>query len=203
VLEAALQIVDEQGLDGLTMRRLGAALGVDPMTVYHYVPDKSALFDGLVESVYAEIVIPSPTGVWVDDLRAIARSTRTALLAHPHLISVIGSRPPITEAAFDLMEAVTAIGLRAGFSEQHAADLFDCTGRLVVGHVLAEAGPPASQVSGGEDEHSKAQSGLPVDRYPCLATVQGAGVAHDTERIFELGLDGLVAVFNRQREPPG
>src|ERR1700679_3845351 len=70
VLEAALRIVDEQGLERLTMRRLGAELGVDPMTVYHHVPDKAALFDGLVELVYSEVSSPARTGDWPDDFRA-------------------------------------------------------------------------------------------------------------------------------------
>src|ERR1700727_1766097 len=77
VLEAALRIVDEQGLERLTMRRLGGELGVDPMTVYHHVPDKAALFDGLIERVLAEIKIPVATGDWQHDLRTIVEEART------------------------------------------------------------------------------------------------------------------------------
>jgi TetR/AcrR family transcriptional regulator, tetracycline repressor protein len=189
-----MTIVDEHGLEALTMRRLGAALSVDPMTIYHHVPDKAALFDGLVERVFAQIVLPPPTGCWQEDLRAIARSARATFLSHPDLVALVGTRPPITEPAFDLVEAATTIVLRAGLGEQQAADAFDCVGRLVIGHVLAEAGtPPGREVSGGEEEHREAQNALPAERYPSIAAVERAGVQHDPERLFELALDGLIA----------
>lgn len=184
------------------MRRLGAALSVDPMTIYHHVPDKAALFDGLVEQVFAEIVVPSPTGRWPDDLRAIARAARATFLAHPELVGLAGTRPPVTAPAFDLVEAITAIALRAGLAEQAAADAFDCIGRLVIGHVLAQAGrPPGGEVGGGEQEHRQAQGSLPAERYPSIAAVERAGVRHDPDRLFELALDGLLAALSSPAGP--
>jgi TetR/AcrR family tetracycline transcriptional repressor len=201
VLETALRIVDEQGLERLTMRRLGAELGVDPMTVYHYVPDKAALFDGLIERVFAEIQIPNPTGDWKHDLRAIVVQARTALLAHPHTVILLGTRPPISEPAFALVEAITAILLAGGFTEEQAADGFDCAGRMLIGHTLAETGrPPGGDVSRGETEHRDAQAALADGRYPALAAVQRAGVQHDPQRLFERALDGLLLGLQAQRD---
>ena len=202
ILAAALKIVDEHGLERLTLRRLGTDLGVDPMAVYGHVPDKAALFDGLVELVLAEIELPARTGQWDADLRAVARAARTTVLAHPHVVPLLGTRPPITEPAFALVEAITSILLAAGLSEEQAADGFDCVGRLVIGHALAEAGrPPGGDVDGGEDEHRRAQETLPTDRYPALARVQRAGVRHDPDRLFELALDGLVLVLEDRHAP--
>jgi TetR/AcrR family transcriptional regulator, tetracycline repressor protein len=193
ILAAALRIADQHGLEGLTMRRLGAELGVDPMAVYGYVPDKAALFDGVVELVLTEIRLPARTGVWAEDLRAVARAARTTVLAHPHVVPLLGTRPPITEPAFALVEAVTSILLEAGLSEEQAADGFDCLGRLVIGHALAEVGRPlGGNVDGGEEEHRQAQETLPTEHYPALARVQRAGVRHDPDRLFELAVDGLV-----------
>jgi len=175
------------------MRRLGAELGVDPMAIYGHIPDKAALFDGLIEYVLAEIEVPAPTGDWAKDLRAVARAARTTLLAHPHVVPLLGTRPPVTEPAFALVEAITSILLSAGFTEEQSADGFDCAGRLLVGHVLAEAGrPPGGDVGGGEEEHRRAQQTLPATRFPALARVQHAGVHHDSNRLFELALDGLI-----------
>jgi TetR/AcrR family transcriptional regulator, tetracycline repressor protein len=195
-----LRIVDEHGLERLTMRRLGAELGLDPMAVYGHIPDKAALFDGLIESVLAEIEVPASTGDWVEDLRAVTRAARTTLLAHPHVVPLLGTRPPVTEPAFALVEAITTILLSAGFTEEQSADGYDCAGRLVVGHVLAEAGrPPGGDVDGGEEEHRRAQQTLSVTRFPALARVQHAGVRHDPNRLFELALDGLILTLSAHR----
>jgi AcrR family transcriptional regulator len=193
ILAAALRIVDANGLDQLTMRRLGAELGVDPMTIYGHVPDKTALFDGLVELVLAEVTLPGRTGEWARDFRAAAHAARATLLAHPHLIPLLGTRPPVTEAAFTLWESLTAILLGAGLSEEQAADGADCLGRLLIGHALAEAGRPSGgDVGGGEEEHRQAQAALAAARYPALARVRQANIVHDPGRLFELALDGLI-----------
>jgi TetR/AcrR family tetracycline transcriptional repressor len=200
VLAAALDIVDREGLEQLTMRRLGRCLGVDPMAVYGHVADKAALFDGLVELVLAEIMLPEPTGRWEVDLRQIARSARATLLAHPQVITLLGTRPPVTEAAFAMIEAVTSVLLDAGFSEQQAADGFDCLGRLLVGHALAEAGtPPGGDVSGGEDEHQQAQQTLSAARYPALNRIERAKVRHDPDRLFARALDGWLLSLTQSR----
>ena len=188
-----MRIVDGGGLQRLTMRRLGAELGVDPMAIYSHIPDKAALFDGLTERVLAGIELPAPTGDWVADLRAVTRAARTTMLAHPAVVPLLGTRPVVTEPAFALVEAITAMLLSAGFTEEQSADGFDCVGRLLVGHVLAEAGqPPGGDVDGGEEEHRRAQQTLPAERFPALARVQRAGVAHDAGRLFDLAIDGLV-----------
>jgi len=182
------------------MRRLGTELGVDPMTIYGHLSDKAALFDGLIELVLAEIEMPPPTGAWAEDVRALARAARTTVLAHPHVAPLLGTRPPITQPAFALVEAITAILLDAGLTEEQAADGYDCLGRLIIGHALAEAGrPPGGEVGGGEQEHQQAQEILPPDRYPALARVQRAAVRHDPNRLFELALDGLLLALSARR----
>ena len=193
ILAVALRIVDANGLEQLTMRRLGAELGVDPMTIYGHVPDKTALFDGLVELVLAEVTLPGRTGEWAHDFRAAAHAARATLLAHPHLIPLLGTRPPVTQPAFTLWESLTSILLDADLSEEQAADGTDCLGRLLIGHALAEAGqPPGGDVGGGEEEHRQAQAALTAARYPALSRVRQANIVHDPGRIFELALDGLI-----------
>ena len=193
ILAAALRIVDANGLEQLTMRRLGAELGVDPMTIYGHVPDKTALFDGLVELVLAEVTLPGRTSEWAHDFRAAAHAARATLLAHPYLIPLLGTRPPVTQPAFTLWESLTSILLEGGLSEEQAADGADCLGRLLIGHALAEAGqPPGGDVGGGEDEHRQAQAALAAARYPALSRIRQANIVHDPARIFELALDGLI-----------
>jgi TetR/AcrR family tetracycline transcriptional repressor len=212
ILAAALTIADADGLEQLTMRRLGAELNVDPMTIYGHVPDKTALFDGLAELVIAGVELPVRTGVWEADFRAAAHAARATLLVHPHVIPLLGTRPPVTQPAFTLWEWITAILLGGGLSEEQAADGTDCLGRLLIGHALAETGrPPGGDLGGGEEEHRQVQAALPAERYPALSRVQQAGVHHDPGRLFDLALDGLIlALQSRCREgqarhtvPPG
>lgn len=198
ILTAALRIVDEQGLGRLTMRRLGAELGVDPMTVYHYLPDKSALFDGLVERVHGEVQIPPLAGKWRQDLTALAAAYRQTLLTHANVMPLLATRPPVTEAAFALIEAAIGILRDGGFSEQDAADGVDCVGRLVVGMALAEGGVPPGDIGGGEVEHVEAQRALSPQRFPHLAAVERANVSYDPDRLFRLALDGLILSLARR-----
>ncbi len=139
------------------------------------------------------VTLPGRTGHWGHDFRAAAHAARTTLLAHPHLIPLLGTRPPVTQPAFTLWESLTSILLDAGLSEERAADGTDCLGRLLIGHALAEAGqPPGGDVGGGEEEHRQAQAALAAARYPALSRVQQANIVHDPRRIFELALDGLI-----------
>jgi AcrR family transcriptional regulator len=199
-LAAALRILDADGLSALTMRRLGADLGVDPMTIYHHLPDKAALFDGLVGEIYAEIEIPERTGDWAADLRRLADVARATFLAHPEALPLLSTRPPVTESAFRLVETVTAILLDAGFSPQRAMDGFDCIGRLVIGHTLAEGGQVqdlgANRVN---DDHAAAQSELSLDDYPAIAAVERAGVEHDPDRLFDLAFRGLLIALGDEQ----
>ena len=181
------------GLDQLTMRRLGAELGVDPMTIYEHVPDKTALFDGLVELVLAEVTLPGRTGHWGHDFRAAAHAARATLLAHPHLIPLLGTRPPVTQPAFTLWESLTSILLDAGLSEELAATGPTASaGSSSAMHSPKLASPSAVTWGGGEEEHRQAQAALAAARYPALSRVQQANIVHDPRRIFELALDGLI-----------
>src|SRR5215207_5110281 len=87
ILEAALGIVDDEGLEAMTMRRLAATLGVNPMSIYHHLPNKAAVFAGLAELVFADVDSPDPGDAvgWQVQLKDAARAYRNAIRAHPNL----------------------------------------------------------------------------------------------------------------------
>ncbi|GGL94106.1 TetR/AcrR family transcriptional regulator [Nakamurella endophytica] len=200
VLDAALAIVDRDGLAGLTMRRLGAELHVDPMAVYRHVGDKSGLYDGLVERAFAGVELPARTGHWAEDFAAVVRALRAALLRHPDVAALVGTRPPATPAAFAVVEAAVRVLLDGGSSAEDAADAVDCAGRMVVGHVLADgARSPVAGLDGGEKAHESAQQELNPAVFPGLAAVAHAGVEHEADRLFELALAGLLREVQDRR----
>jgi AcrR family transcriptional regulator len=96
VLDAALDLVDRDGVAALSMRRLGAELGVEAMTLYHYLPNKDALLDGIVERVMAQADTTLTSGPWDRALTDYARSLRATLLRHPGAALIVATRPAVT-----------------------------------------------------------------------------------------------------------
>ena len=88
ILKTAVRFIDDKGLRELTMRRLGAELGVEAMSLYRYVPGREALLDGVVETVIAEMyddpdVVTVPRDGWQDFLQRLAHGVRRVALTHP------------------------------------------------------------------------------------------------------------------------
>src|SRR5690348_12503878 len=100
VLSTALRLIDEAGVDALSMRRLGRALDRDPMRLYRFAASKEELLDGVVELVLSELEIPPrQAGDWDDVLRRTARRFRQIALAHPHVVPLLVTRPLATPLA--------------------------------------------------------------------------------------------------------
>ena len=121
ILDAALELVDSEGLRALSMRRLGAALGVEAMSLYHHFPSKEELLDGLVATVLSEVPLPeaTPTG-WEDAVRYGFGAFRRILLAHPELFPLIANRPPVQRETLVVVARAFAILEAAGFEPLQA-----------------------------------------------------------------------------------
>ena len=96
VLAAALELIDRDGAEGLSMRRLARALHRDPMVLYRHAPNKAALLDGVAEIVLAQLKVDAADPDWAGELRAIARDYRALALAHPHVVPLLVTRPLAT-----------------------------------------------------------------------------------------------------------
>jgi AcrR family transcriptional regulator len=145
VCKAALALVDEEGLDALSMRRLGARLGVEAMSLYRHVRGKSDLLDALHAAVLGDIDPPSfkRTG-WRAILRGVAAGLRGALLRHPNVIPLFATRPVRAPEARAPVEQVRGALEREGFSKGDARRALIVVGVFTLGHTLGEAhGEPA------------------------------------------------------------
>src|SRR5205807_8274563 len=92
IVEAAVGLIDGEGLDALSMRRLGAALGVEAMSLYRHFPSKAALLEAVVARLLAELPVPAPTAArWQDAFRALARAYRVLLTRHPNAIPLLAT----------------------------------------------------------------------------------------------------------------
>ncbi|MER5636622.1 TetR/AcrR family transcriptional regulator C-terminal domain-containing protein [Kitasatospora sp. NPDC002227] len=197
ILDAALGLVDRDGLKGLTMRSLGEELGVEAMTLYHYVPNKDALLDGLVEQVFTAAT-PAMDGAadWRAALHAYATALREGLLRHSAVLPLATSRPAVTPATLDDIEALLRLLVAGGFSLGRALHALNSLAVFVIGHATAEA-----RIVVGAEEAGGADwlAALEAERYPLLIRAAGEGVGADDGERFAFALDALLLGFEALR----
>lgn len=184
VLRAAVDLVDREGVEALSMRRLGLQLGVEAMSLYRYVPSKADLLDGIHETILAEVVVPPAGREWKKTARRYARAFRSALVAHPNALALFATRPAVTSASLRHVEGGFALLRSAGFDISDAVSAFQVLVSFVVGHSLASHAPAR------DDERSPLDYGeLEPSQFPAL--VQAASVLgnRDLDKEFEFGLD--------------
>ena len=190
VADAALALVDEQGLEALTMRRLAESLGVGTMTLYGYVRDKDELLDAVVEAATSRDPFRRVDGPWQERLRALARQSHAGLIRHPALVELRLRRPILTPGAFRVTELAFEALLEAGFSRPEAARVFRVFFLYVFGSAAfnqPELSAPVRAATRG------AIASLPEDEYPLLSgSADAVAVTTGGAEQFEYGLELLI-----------
>lgn len=207
VLAAALEIIDGEGVEALTMRRLARALGRDPMTLYRHAPNKAALLDAVAETVLARLEVERADPDWAGQLRAVARGYRRLALAHPRVVPLLVTRPLATPLALRPrgtlrpLEAVLALLTRAGFSAPDALHVYRALFGFLHGHVLNELQELVENPDESDDLLRLGLHRLPIGEFPLLRGLAPVLAAYDGAGELERGLDillaGLAATLNR------
>ncbi|HLR96201.1 MAG TPA: TetR/AcrR family transcriptional regulator C-terminal domain-containing protein, partial [Jiangellaceae bacterium] len=141
---AALRIVDVDGLTGLSMRSLAAALGTGPMTLYNYLHNRDELEALVAEAVIAEVEVPSASDDWVDDVRAIATAIWQAVRNHPNAIPLVLTRRTKSTSSYAVAEHLIETLSRGGLADTALLTAFRAVLSLVMGSAQVElAGPLA------------------------------------------------------------
>jgi AcrR family transcriptional regulator len=194
IAEAALALVDAEGVDGLSMRKLGQALGMAPMSLYTYFPDRDAVLEGLTQLVLAEVEVPDEDLDWRESIRWIMRSIRAVGLRHPHVAPLINRFPPRTPDALAFVEAGFRAFRRAGFDDRSTARCYRALAVFSMGSFDVELGGYFSAHPAGREGSSLAEP--TVERYlPNVVRVGPALAGQDDEAEFEYGLDLLLSGF--------
>lgn len=202
VLQQALAIADQEGLEALTMRRLGRDLGAGAMSLYHYVRDKEELLDGMVDIVFAEIYLPESGSDWRKEMGARAISARSILARHRWATPLMESRTSPGPANLRHREAVIACLRKAGFSIRMTAHANWLLDSYIYGYALQEANVPFVN---DEDFAEKAQDTflpqLPPEKYPYLSEVARELLqdGYDTADEFSYGLEMILDALERDR----
>lgn len=142
VLAGALELADEIGIDAFTIRKLADHLGVKPMTIYHHVPNKEAILDGIVDLVFAEIDLPPEDLDWKAAIRHRTASARRVLARHPWAPPLMESRTSPGMATLQHHDAVLGCLRRGGLSLQTTAHAYAIVDAFLYGFALQEASLP-------------------------------------------------------------
>jgi AcrR family transcriptional regulator len=199
VVTAAVALADQVGIEALSMRRLGQALGVEAMSLYNHVDGKEALLDGMVDAVFAEIELPSGAD-WKKALRQRALSMREALARHRWAIGLMESRTTPGATTLRQHDAVIGCLLAAGFSMQLTAHAFAAVDGYVYGFALQERGLPFDTPEQTAEMAQAMLAHFPVDEFPHLAAFTREHVmrpGYDFGAEFEFGLDLILDGLER------
>jgi AcrR family transcriptional regulator len=207
IVETALRIADEEGVDAVSMRRIASQLRVGTMSLYHHVADKDELLELMADAISGELLVPGEIlGDWREALRAIAHRTRDAFLRHPWLLDTAGTRPLVTPNSLRHVEQSVAVVAGLAVDRETAVAMVMATDDYAIGHVFrslrfgAGARPAAS-----DEDLARVRELIATGEFPNLARViADDAVIAPSPDTFETGLewlfDGMQAAIDARRE---
>jgi AcrR family transcriptional regulator len=195
VMRGAALIAGESGIGSLTIRSLAQALGVKPMSLYHYVANKDEILDGIVDLVFSEIDLPSLEGSWRPELRQWAHSARQVLTRNSWAIALLESRATPGPATLRHHDQIIGVLRGAGFSVPMTAHAYALLDSYVYGFALQEAALPFNPETVAPVAESIMQTFL-EGAYPHLVELAAEHVLqpdYDFSDEFEFGLDLILS----------
>ena len=200
VLRAALTLADEIGIESLSMRRLGEALGVEAMSLYKHVTRKDDILDGIVDLVAGEIELPAVGADWKRAMRRRAISAHEVLMRHPWATMLIVSRANVGPAMLRYVDRTIGCLREAGFTYAMADHAWNAIDNHVYGFTLSKLSFPIEP----QAYASMARAFLPripEEQFPYLHGMSRQVIDghHDGLHDFAFGLDLLLDGLARLR----
>jgi len=192
VVTAAVELADEKGAAGISMRAIAARLGVEAMSLYNHVTGREDMLDGMVDTVFGEVELPSADIGWKRAMRERAVSLRAALTRHPWAVGLMDSRTTPGPATLRHHDAVIGVLRAGGFSVPMAAHAFSLIDSYLYGFVLQERSLPFSTPAELEEVAGEIFRDLPEDTHPHLtelAVEHALKPGYDYGAEFDFGLD--------------
>jgi AcrR family transcriptional regulator len=205
VLRAAVGLAVRDGIESLSMRKLAEELGAGAMSLYHHVPNKEQLLDGMVDIVFSEIE-PPPTDVdWKTAMRTRAISTRDALARHRWAVGLMEGRTSHGPASLRLHNAVLGCLREAGFSLEMTVHAYSLLDAYIYGFALQETDIPSETADdfAAEAQRQMREYQAVLADYPYLVEFVGGYVAesgYDYATEFLFGLDLILDGLDKLRD---
>jgi AcrR family transcriptional regulator len=204
VLDTALRLADQGGLEALSMRKLGQALGVEAMALYYHFANKERVLDGIVDLVFGEIDVPAIGADWKAAMRRRAISVRDALARHRWAIGLMESRTNPGPANLRHHDAVIGRLRAAGFDMAMAAHAYSALDAYIYGFALTKMNLPFETTTDIAEMAETMLEPFPLGEYPNLAdfiTEHAMKPGYDFADEFEYGLDVILDGLDRAQNP--
>jgi AcrR family transcriptional regulator len=193
IVAAAMDLIERDGVEAVSMRRLATELGCGVMSLYNHVPSKSALLDGVADAVVSGIETTSVPGAgWQEQVRAQARAFRHIARAHPRCTMVVVSRPPSSASMVRPVENALATLREAGFGGHDAVRIVRAFVAYIMGSLLREVGAVAGRSDGDGEVAEPHRPLLRPAEFPQMTELSAELGTQDPDADFEFGLDLLV-----------
>jgi AcrR family transcriptional regulator len=205
ILQSALRIIDRDGVDRLSMRRLSDEVGRDPTVLYRHVPNKAALLDGVVEIVLGQLRVNTADPDWAARLRTVAHDFRRLALAHPNVVPLLVTRPlgtPLGKRPPGMLrplEDVLALLTSAGFTGGDALHIYRVLFGYLYGHILTELQEVVERPEETDDVLRLGLHRLTITEFPQVRALASALASYDgaaeLDRTLDMLLIGLTATM--------
>lgn len=198
ILHTALQIIDSDGVDKLSMRRLSDTVGRDPTVLYRHVPSKAALLDGVAEIVLAQLAVDITDPDWATQLRIVAHDFRRLALAHPNVLQLLVTRPLATPLGqrppgmLRPLEDVLALLTSVGFTGVDALHIYRVLFGYLHGHMLDELQEMVERPEETDDVLRLGLHRLTITEFPQLRALAPTLASYDGAAELDRGLDLLL-----------
>lgn len=205
IVEAAMGLADEVGLEVLSMRKLGDRLGVEAMSLYNHVQNKDDLLDGMNDAFSASIEIPAPGDEWRAAMRRRANSAREQFRLHPWALSLVDTRANAGYPTIRYHNAIIGVLREAGFSIEMTAHAFALLDAFIFGFAIQERNLPVVDSDEVAELASQMMATLPMDELPHFVefvTEHAMQDGYDFGAEFSWGLEALLDSLERAAFDP-
>lgn len=192
IVEAALQLIDQKGLQQFSMRALAEELQVDAKAVYYHLPNKEAIIIGTINLAFSQLHFPEAgTKSWQEDVRAITQVYRQFAMAHPHLFNFLTTYNQNIPVAFEIDERLAQILFKAGFQPKVIVQLVNALLIFIAGCVQEQLNGVVGHSTDLEEVYERFRK-LPPARYPAIHSISQNVGPQDLATNFDFTLDLVI-----------